>query len=175
MQVYLHLLSHHLKEDKRLFLKLLNYSFKCRRFTVGVIILTRVLVFAEQQSSVVAAFSGLLYRSGRRPTKKNRITLDLKALQLLHFLNKGGFHGTYHCPSPPSFSPFSPGISASSLVWGSLTTMVLLALQTAVGAGGSGGSLVVSSATGKASTVRGGTVETGELHSVLEPLRRASR
>lgn len=27
MQVYLHLLSHHLKEDKRLFLKLLNYSF----------------------------------------------------------------------------------------------------------------------------------------------------
>lgn len=53
--------------------------------------------------------------------------------------------------------------------------LLVLVLQTAVGAGGGGGSLVVSSATGKDSTVRGGTVETGELHSVLEPLRRASR
>lgn len=42
-------------------------------------------------------------------------------------------------------------------------------------AGGRGGSLVVSRETEKASTARGGTVETGELHSVLEPLRRASR
>lgn len=49
-----------------------------------------------------------------------------------------------------------------------------MALLEAVGAGGKGGSLVDSSATGKASTVKGGTVETGELHSVLEPLRRAS-
>lgn len=53
--------------------------------------------------------------------------------------------------------------------------VVVVELQTGVGAGGRGGSLVVSTATGKASTVRGGTVETGELHSVLEPLRRASR
>lgn len=42
-------------------------------------------------------------------------------------------------------------------------------------AGGRGGSLVDSRETEKASTARGGTVETGELHSVLEPLRRASR
>lgn len=48
-------------------------------------------------------------------------------------------------------------------------------LQEAVVACGGGGSLAVSNATGKTSTVKGGTVETGELHSVLEPLRRASR
>lgn len=40
---------------------------------------------------------------------------------------------------------------------------------------GAGGSVLASMPTGKASTVSGGTVETGELHSVLEPLRRASR
>lgn len=43
------------------------------------------------------------------------------------------------------------------------------------GAAEGGASPLVSMATGKASTIRGGTVETGELHSVLEPLRRASR
>lgn len=48
----------------------------------------------------------------------------------------------------------------------------LLLLQ---GAAGAGASPPVSMATGKASTVRGGMVETGELHSVLDPLRRASR
>lgn len=52
---------------------------------------------------------------------------------------------------------------------------MVLVLQRGIGAGGREGSLVVSRATGKASTVKGGTVETGELHSVLEPLRRASR
>lgn len=40
---------------------------------------------------------------------------------------------------------------------------------------GVGASLLLSRLTGKASTLRGGTVDTGELHSVLEPLRRASR
>lgn len=34
---------------------------------------------------------------------------------------------------------------------------------------------MVSIVMGKASTVKGAIVETGELHSVLEPLRRASR
>lgn len=47
-----------------------------------------------------------------------------------------------------------------------------MVLQRVVGAGAS---LLLSRLTGKASTVKGGTVETGELHSVLEPLRRASR
>lgn len=37
--------------------------------------------------------------------------------------------------------------------------------------GSGGGSLDISIATGKASMVKGGTVETGELHSVFEPLR----
>lgn len=46
-------------------------------------------------------------------------------------------------------------------------------LQTGVGVGAS--LLLLSRLTGKASTLRGGTVDTGELHSVLEPLRRASR
>lgn len=58
---------------------------------------------------------------------------------------------------------------------GAAAAVAALLLQSAVAAGGGGGSLVVSMATGKASMVRGGTVETGELHSVLEPLRRASR
>lgn len=48
----------------------------------------------------------------------------------------------------------------------------MVVLQRVVGAGAS---LLLSRLTGKASTVKGGTVETGELHSVLEPLRRASR
>lgn len=43
------------------------------------------------------------------------------------------------------------------------------------GAAESAASLLVSMVTEKASTIKGGTVETGELHSVLEPLRRASR
>lgn len=62
-------------------------------------------------------------------------------------------------------------MSASSLVCGSFTTVVLV-LQGAVGAAGS---LLLSKLTEKASTVKGGKVESGELHSVLEPLRRASR
>ena len=56
-----------------------------------------------------------------------------------------------------------------------LLVVVAGILQRAMGAGGRGGSLAASRATGKPSTVRGNTVETGELHSVLEPLRRASR
>lgn len=52
---------------------------------------------------------------------------------------------------------------------------MVVVLQRVMGAGAKGGSLVVSRARGKASTVKGGTVETGELHSVLDPLRRASR
>lgn len=57
----------------------------------------------------------------------------------------------------------------------SLGSLVVLALQRAAGAGAGGASLGGSRPTGKASTLSGGTVETGELHSVLEPLRRASR
>lgn len=53
--------------------------------------------------------------------------------------------------------------------------LLLLLLLLLHGAAEAGASPLVSMATGKASTVRGGTVETGELHSVLEPLRRASR
>lgn len=150
-----------------------------RMFTV--IILTRVFVFAEQQRSVVAAFSGLLHRSGRRPEintrreKKMRIQKSHSCMQNWPYDAKNFKKGssvfnlsdTHHCPS--SFSPLSPCTSASSHVGGSLTMAVL---QGGVGAGGS---LGVSRPTGKASTVRGGTVETGELHSVLEPLRRASR
>lgn len=75
--------------------------------------------------------------------------------------------GLYHCPS--SFSPLSPDASISSFIGGSFRTAVL---QRVVGGGAS---LPLSRPTGKASTDKGGTVETGELHSVLEPLRRASR
>lgn len=98
---------------------------------------------------------------------------------------------THHWPSP-SLSPLSPCTSASSHGGGgaSLTRVVVavavVAMVTAVeevelllllheGAAEGRASPLVSMATGKASTVRGGTVETGELHSVLEPLRRASR
>lgn len=82
---------------------------------------------------------------------------------------------THHCPSPPSLSPFSAAPSASSVVNGSFDVVARVLLQTTGGAGGGGGSTVFSKTPGNVSTVRSGTVETGELHSVLEPLRRASR
>lgn len=96
VQVYLHLLSHHLNEGKTVLQKsknvhvkkyLLGNTFICfpaegggakiyltvplMQTNESLIVLTCIFVFAEQQSSVVAAFSGLLYRRGRRPKKKH--------------------------------------------------------------------------------------------------------
>ncbi|TNN63188.1 hypothetical protein EYF80_026652 [Liparis tanakae] len=107
-----------------------------------------------------------------------------------HHLDEKGDFFYYKAKNMKSCS--SPDTSASSLVWGSFAAVVVvvvvvlgvgvgvgvagvLALQRGVGAGGRGDSPAVSDATGKGSAVRGGAADTGEPHSGLEPLRRASR
>lgn len=77
-QAFRHLLLHHLETHYRTVLQISKIVWHVKRpanFPVNV--LTCILIFAEQQSSVVAPFSGLFYRCWRHPEDKHQDRYNL--------------------------------------------------------------------------------------------------